>query len=402
MKLIYDAVDLIEMNLFQDYSLEKLSKDLHYTKYHLSREFNTKIGMSIPEYIKLRRMTESALLLAKDEYKVNDIAFKCGYNSVSYFIKGFKEVFGVTPNQYRKGNHYVQLLRRIDVGGKRMYNNIDELNKYIFNEYSNIDNLNQLFSSFDNAIIRKSEDTTLEFFALLEEEKGNCLWECKLDLLSGISEKSIIAHDKNNPWITMRKLIKNESSVLVECFNEKRGSVHEGELVYIGKSQYLVDMCRIGDEYINAMDHYIDEKPSHEAIERMIEEVEELFKCKNNFEIKDLINSKNQIELVRLVNKKALIVYLINNISTFTVFDVLLNLEDKTFSYNFNSGFNNFDKVGTVKWEGKLLQVQLDGKYFAELRLGTGELYKLYNSCYAIEFDNQRRGLSSISFETKK
>ncbi len=104
---------------------------------------------------------------------------------------------------------------------------------------------------------------------------------------------------------------------------------------------------------------------------------------------------------MRLVNKKALIVYLINNERTFTVFDALLDLENKTFSFNYNSAFNNFDKKGTVKWEGNILQVQLDGKYFAELRLGTGELYKLYNSSYAIEFENQRRGLSSISFETK-
>ncbi|KFZ26533.1 MAG: Transposon Tn10 TetD protein [Candidatus Izimaplasma bacterium HR2] len=401
MKLLQDAIELIEDNLYQDYTVKQLSKNLHYTKYHLSREFNTKVGMSIPMYIKLRRMTESVLLLSDIKYRVSDIAFKCGYNSVSYFIKGFKEVFGVTPNEYRKGNHYVTLLRRINIGGKRMFKDIEKINKYIFNEYSNSDSLNQLFSSFDNVVLSKSNDTSIEYFALLKEDKGNCLWECKLDLLSGISNKSIIAHDKNNPWITMKKLSMKDSVVSVECCNEKRKSIHEGKLVDIGKSQYMVDMCRIDDEYIKQMDHYIDEKPSKESVDFLIEEVKNIFKCKNEQELTEHIETKDLIELVRLVNKKALIVYLINNERTFTVFDALLDLENKTFSFNYNSAFNNFDKKGTVKWEGNILQVQLDGKYFAELRLGTGELYKLYNSSYAIEFENQRRGLSSISFETK-
>jgi AraC-like DNA-binding protein len=68
MKLLHDAIELMEDNLFQDYSVEKLSKDLHYSKYHLSREFNTKIGMSIPMYTKLRRMTESDKLIPYWDY----------------------------------------------------------------------------------------------------------------------------------------------------------------------------------------------------------------------------------------------------------------------------------------------------------------------------------------------
>jgi len=401
MELLKDTIELIEENLYQEYSLEMLSSDLHYSKYHLSRVFNTSIGLSIPMYLKLRRMSEAALLLSENEYQVSDIAFKCGYNSVSYFIKGFKETFGVTPNEYVKGNHYVQLLKKITVGGRKMLKKIEEINNFIFKEYNNADSLNQLLLSLDNVVIHNQDDTSLKYFALLQEDKDNCLWECTLDLLSGIADQAIIAHDKNNPWITMRRLTKKDSKVFIECYNEKRDSVHEGELVFIGKSEYLVDMCRIGDEYINQMEHYIDEKPTEEATNQMIEEVKELFTCKNNVELKNLIGNKQHIELVRLVNNKALIVYIINNKKTFTIFDALLDLKNKTFSYNYNSAFNNFDKQGTIVWNDGILQVQLDGKYFSELRLGTGELYKLYNSQHAIEFKDKRRGLSSISFETK-
>ncbi len=401
MKLLKDAIELIEDNLYNEYPLDMLSEDLHYSKYHLSKVFNTNIGISIPMYVKQRRMTEAALWLNSNEYQISDIAFKCGYNSLSYFVKGFKEVFGVTPNVYRKGNHYVQLLKKINVGGRKMLNEIEEINKYIFTEFNNTDSLNQLFASLDNVVLGKSNDINIEYFALLEEEKGNCLWECKLNLLSGISDKAIIAHDKNNPWITMKKLIKNDSVVSVECYNKKRDSAHEGNLVFDGKAEYMVDMCRIEDEYINQMKHYIKEEPTKESLDNMIHDVEGVFKCKNNLELMELVKSKDNIELVRLVNSKALLVYLINNNETFTVFDVLCDLDKKTYSFNYNSGFNNFDKTGTIVWNSSVLEVQLNKKYFAELRLGTGELYMLYNTNHVIEFENKRRGLSSISFETK-
>lgn len=401
MKILKDSIELIENNLYQEYTLDMLSSELHYSKYHLSRAFNTIVGLSIPMYIKLRRMSEAVLLLNNHGYQVSDIAFKCGYNSASYFIKGFKETFNVTPNEYRKGNHYVQILSKINIGGRRMFKKIEEINKYIFNKYNNVDSLNQLFASLDNVVLDKSNDTNIEYFALIEEDKGNCLWECKLKLLSGISDKAIIAHDKNNPWITMKKLNKKDSVVSVECYNERRDSVHEGKLVHIGKSEYIVDMCRIGDEYINQMSNYIKEEPTKEAVSKMLEEIKELFLCKNNIELMELISSKNYMELMRLVNNKAIIVYMINNDRTFTVYDALLDLNKKSLMYNFNSGYNNFFKKGSIVWNGDVLEVQLDNKYFSELRLGTGELYKMYNSSYAIEFEDSRRGLSSISFETK-
>ena len=119
MKILKDSIELIENNLYQEYTLDMLSNDLHYSKYHLSRAFNTTVGLSIPMYIKLRRMSEAALLLSKDKYQVSDIAFKCGYNSVSYFIKGLKESFYVAPYEYQKSNQYVQILGKINIGGRK-------------------------------------------------------------------------------------------------------------------------------------------------------------------------------------------------------------------------------------------------------------------------------------------
>ena len=401
MNLIQKVIDYIEENLFYEITLDSISNEFHYSKYHLSREFNTTLGLSIPSYIKLRRLTESVLMMKEPKYQISDIAFKCGFNSTSYYIKVFKNSYNVTPAEYRRGKQYIQLIEKINIGGNKMFNNIEEVNKYIFNEYNTFDSVNQLFASIDKVVLNEVNDTSIDYFALLEDSKGHVLWECSLNILTGLSDKAIIAHDKNNPRIKMLKLTKEDDQVIVECLNNNTKKHHLGKLVDIGKGEYMVDMCRIGDKYINDLEHYIQEQPTEEMLNKMKKEVGFLFRCKNNIEIKEYIKSKDNIELLRLVNKKALIAYLINGDKTFMIYDSLLDLERKHYSYGYNSGFNNFDKQGILKWNSNVLEIRLDNQYFAELRLGTGELYKLYNSRYAIEFEGRLRGLSAISYPTK-
>ncbi|QVK18003.1 helix-turn-helix transcriptional regulator [Mycoplasmatota bacterium] len=110
---LYKVIDYIESNLFLDISLNEIAKELNYSKYYLSREFNTKIGMSIPDYIITRRFTEAILHIKSTDDSISDTAFKCGFNSSSYFIKKFKSKFGITPKVYLKKNVYLNLLRRV-------------------------------------------------------------------------------------------------------------------------------------------------------------------------------------------------------------------------------------------------------------------------------------------------
>ena len=339
-------------------------------------------------------------MMKTNKYQISDIAFKCGFNSTSYYIKVFKDSFDITPTEYKKGKQYIQLLGKLVIGGNKMFNNIEEVNKYIFNEYNKYDSVNQLFASIDKVVLNKVKDTSISYFALLEDIKGKALMECSLDILTGLSEKAIIAHDKNTPRIEMLKLSKEGDQVIVECFNNKTKKHYLGKLVDIGKSEYLIDMCKIGDSYINELEQYIQEEPTEYILNEMKKDIEAIFRCKNNIEIKEYIKSKDNIELLRLVNKKALIVYLVNGDKTFMIYDALLDLERKHYSYGYNSGFNNFDKQGTLVWNSDVLEIRLNNKYFAELRLGTGELYKLYNSRHVIEFEGRLRGLSAIYFPT--
>lgn len=54
------------------------------------------------EYLTLYRIEKAAGKLTKTDTSVTSIAYACGFNDLSYFIKTFKECKGITPAKYRK------------------------------------------------------------------------------------------------------------------------------------------------------------------------------------------------------------------------------------------------------------------------------------------------------------
>ncbi|MCK5850537.1 MAG: helix-turn-helix transcriptional regulator, partial [Kiritimatiellae bacterium] len=49
------------------------------------------------------RIQNAQHLLERTAKTCTDIAYECGYNDQSYFIKHFKRLTGQTPIRYRKG-----------------------------------------------------------------------------------------------------------------------------------------------------------------------------------------------------------------------------------------------------------------------------------------------------------
>lgn len=41
-------------------------------------------------------------MLRKDAFSVSEVSERCGFSSVSYFCRAFKDETGMTPLQYRK------------------------------------------------------------------------------------------------------------------------------------------------------------------------------------------------------------------------------------------------------------------------------------------------------------
>ncbi len=73
------------------------------------RAFKNEMGYSPVEFINTERLKLAASLLQDSRRSIRDVAFRCGFNSVSYFTRAFGEYYGSSPGAYQAGQTAVTL-----------------------------------------------------------------------------------------------------------------------------------------------------------------------------------------------------------------------------------------------------------------------------------------------------
>ena len=77
----------------------------YFSHRHLTRLFLQYTGQTLNEYLLVARMNYAAMLLRTTQQDLLQISAAVGYDSLSYFIRIFKEHFKTTPKQYRMTFH---------------------------------------------------------------------------------------------------------------------------------------------------------------------------------------------------------------------------------------------------------------------------------------------------------
>lgn len=100
-KFLQRAIAIVEKNIANsDYSIDSFSKDMGMSRSHLHRKFVGLTGHSPSGFIRTLRMKRAAQFLTKGQLTVSEILYKVGIKSRSYFIKSFKDQFGVSPTDF--------------------------------------------------------------------------------------------------------------------------------------------------------------------------------------------------------------------------------------------------------------------------------------------------------------
>ena len=81
---------------------EKIAASCNLSTSHFRSLFKTDIGMTLPQYINLTRLSAAVHLLQSTDKTISNIATDVGYNEVPYFTKAFKDEFGISPKEMRK------------------------------------------------------------------------------------------------------------------------------------------------------------------------------------------------------------------------------------------------------------------------------------------------------------
>lgn len=86
-----------------DFSLKHLADELGFSPNYLSVLIKKDVGMSFQDYLNQERMRQAKFLLLTTDLKIYEIAERVGFWDINYFSQRFKQMVGVTPRQFRKG-----------------------------------------------------------------------------------------------------------------------------------------------------------------------------------------------------------------------------------------------------------------------------------------------------------
>ncbi len=95
------AKQLIDAHYKDENVVKVQTMTLGVSEGHLVRLFCHEFHFTPHEYLQMIRINEAKRLMQSDKRLV-DIAFECGYGSLSSFYTQFKKTEGITPGQYRK------------------------------------------------------------------------------------------------------------------------------------------------------------------------------------------------------------------------------------------------------------------------------------------------------------
>jgi AraC-like DNA-binding protein len=95
------AKDVLDANLESNMPLHEMLSEIPLSYEHLSRSFRAAFGRSLRAYRMEARADLARELLAGNEGRITDIAYRLGYSSSQHFATEFKRQTGSTPSAYR-------------------------------------------------------------------------------------------------------------------------------------------------------------------------------------------------------------------------------------------------------------------------------------------------------------
>jgi len=96
------AIGYINRHINGKLSASTIASELHISPGYLSVKFKKSVGVSLPNYINQQKINEAKNLLRFTDRQLIDISNYLAFSSQCYFQNVFKQITGITPNQYRK------------------------------------------------------------------------------------------------------------------------------------------------------------------------------------------------------------------------------------------------------------------------------------------------------------
>lgn len=101
-----DRMDKVFKYIVNNYKTEIQLDDIaslaHMNKQAFCRYFKSRTQKTYTEFVNNIRIGHACKLMAESDHRIAELAYDCGFNSLSNFNRVFKEMKGVTPRDYKK------------------------------------------------------------------------------------------------------------------------------------------------------------------------------------------------------------------------------------------------------------------------------------------------------------
>lgn len=88
----------------ENFTVELLAEEMNLSRVQLYRKVKSIAGLSASDLIRIYRLKLAWSILIKKGATVSEVAYKVGFQNLSYFSKSFREHFGILPNELLKGH----------------------------------------------------------------------------------------------------------------------------------------------------------------------------------------------------------------------------------------------------------------------------------------------------------
>ena len=96
------VVEFIEKNYAAPLTLQQLSDSVSMSPKYFCRFFSEMTHQTPMDYLNRQRIEQACYQLSTTDDSITDIAYRNGFNDLSYFIRTFKKYKGTTPGKYKK------------------------------------------------------------------------------------------------------------------------------------------------------------------------------------------------------------------------------------------------------------------------------------------------------------
>ncbi len=104
---VREALSFIEQNFQNDISVEDIAAYCNLNRSYFGKVFRSAVGKSPQEFLISYRMSKAAELLKLTDLSVGDIGNAVGYSRQLHFSRAFKNVYGVSPREWRNGHKII-------------------------------------------------------------------------------------------------------------------------------------------------------------------------------------------------------------------------------------------------------------------------------------------------------